>query len=82
MCDGVEVPTHDCLLGGPGPIYLPYFLEEYGFLTVCVLCLVGAEYSVNIVEEVPDHLAALRGFSLYNRNKVIQLDVYTICGVR
>ena len=43
MGDCVDVPTEDCISGGPGPIFLPQLISGDGVFTVGVRLLVGAE---------------------------------------
>ena len=77
---GVDVPLQDCLIGELGPISLSQFFDVYGFFTVQVRLLVGAEYPVNFLVQVPEKLAPLLGAFLDYVNKVIQLDIYIDCG--
>ena len=73
---GVEVPPKYCLPGLPGSISLPHFLKRDGFLPVCVRLIIGAEFTVDLMEEVPYQLAPLIGNSLEDGNEVIQVDIY------
>ena len=77
---GVKVPPQDCLLGGPRPISLTQFIEGDGLFPVCVRLLIGEEYPINVMEELPEQLAPLLGASLDNGNEVIQVDIYVGCG--
>ena len=78
---GFKVPPQDCLLGGPGPIYLPQFLEGDGFFPVCICCLVGAKCPVSFLEYVLEKLAPLLEASLdEEKNEVVQLEIYVCCG--
>ena len=79
---GVKISTQDSLLGGPGPIYLPQFLLGNGFFPVRVRLLIGVEYLVYLMEEVPEHLAPLLGASLDDGNEVVHLDIDVFCGGR
>ena len=79
---GVEVPPQDCLLGGPGPIPLSQFIKGDGFFPVCICLIIGAEYPVDLTEEVPEQLAPLLGVSLEDGNEVVQVDIYVCCGGR
>ena len=60
----VQVPPEDRLPGGPFPISLPQLLYGDVVFAVGVRLLVGRFTLLDLVEEVPDHLASLPGSSL------------------
>ena len=75
MGDCVKVLPKDCISGGPCAIYFPQLLYGDGVFTVGVRLLVGAKNLVDLVEEVPEHLAPLPGSSQDNLNEVVQVDI-------
>ena len=66
MGDCVDVPPKDCILGGPGPIFLTQLILGDGVFTVDVQLLVGAENPADLVEEVTEKLAPLPGAFMDN----------------
>ena len=64
--DCVDVPPENCILDGPGPIFLPQLISGDGVFTVGVRLLVGTENPVDLVEEVTEKLVPLPGDSIEN----------------
>ena len=48
--DGVQGPPYHFLLGGPGPITLPYLIQGYGLFLVRFHLPIGAEHLVDLQE--------------------------------
>ena len=62
------------------PLSFPQFLRLYGFFPVCVCCLVGVEYPVNFMKQVPENLVPILGSSLDDGNEVVLVHIYIGCG--
>ena len=77
---GVKVPPQYCILVGPVPIYLIQSIKVDGFFPVRSCLLIGAEYPIDFMEEVPTQLAPLLGASMDDGNEVVQVDIYIFCG--
>ena len=61
---------------------MPQFIRGYGFFPIRVRLIIGTEYPVDFMEEVPEQLASILWESLDNGNEVVQLEIYVRCGGR
>ena len=68
--------------GGTRPHHLAPVSPGRWVFPFHVRLLIGSEYAVDLMEEVPEHLAPLLGASLDDGNEVVHLDIDVFCGVR
>ena len=75
MVYSVQVPPEDCLSVYYAPSPCPSLFRDMGSLRLVSTSLLGQKNPVDLVEEVPEHLAPLPGSYLDDQNEFVQVDI-------